>query len=65
MLCDNSYDNNRDEFQARVKQSIERCRQEVLNPNADDPHSIKYIEFLNRALTLDVMLCTQVCRMEC
>lgn len=39
------YDNNRDEFQARVKQSIERCKQEVLNPNSDDPHSIKFAEW--------------------
>jgi len=38
-----SHDNNQDEFKARVKQSIERCRQEVLNPNVDDPHSIKYV----------------------
>lgn len=39
------YDDNRNEFQARVKQSIERCRQEVLNPHADDPHSIKFAEW--------------------
>ena len=43
-MCCGSYDNDRDEFQARVKQSIERCRQQVLNPDADDPHSIKYVE---------------------
>lgn len=44
-ICCNSYDDNRNEFQARVKQSIERCRQEVLNPHADDPHSIKFAEW--------------------
>jgi len=38
-----SYDSDQDEFQARVKQSIERCEQEVLVPNIHDPHSVKYV----------------------
>ncbi|XP_065920690.1 protein AKTIP homolog [Dysidea avara] len=39
------YNSDQDEYQARVKQSIERCKQEVLAPNVHDPHSIKFAEW--------------------
>lgn len=36
-----SYRTDLDSFKEKVKESIESCRQEALNPDPSDPHGIK------------------------
>jgi len=42
MLFVLSYKTDIERFKQKVAESIDKCREETLNPDPSDPHSVKY-----------------------
>ena len=47
-LC--RYRTDLDSFKEKVRESIESCRQEALNPDPSDPHGIKWVQIIHESL---------------
>lgn len=41
------YKNDEEKFKQKVKESVDACREEIMNPDPSDPHSVKYVVILH------------------
>lgn len=41
MILSPRYAHNKEKFEQKVKECIDTCKEEIMNPDLSDPHSVK------------------------